>query len=397
MKGHIKSSNTIRLQLAIKSKPLHPHSDLYYSINNSFAAKNSRNEKGQHKGTLTQEGDREKHKVIILDTKVPSVPKSRESSTITDSKKLVNESFSCKDLNGREQRSHSQFGKLCKKVLELKNGVRNTSSQANTSSKLIAYSTFNSNKENANKSNKIVIRIHADKNLPSKRLVIAENEKFVNNANTSSVKYDSQLESTKKIDFSQANNTPLESASYRKDPQCVEVGLRLEKKLRKYKGNNKLNMCSSCFDEIIKVDPYFGKVLKEIKNEYEFTITELSNKEVPMSNFKESAILLKELKRQALYIEKLKEKIKELSKKKVLVKSSSTRQEVRRKIVIPKLDLSKIHSYNEDISSKELHTKDVTSGKNEISLMDYQDEFMAMEDAFSQSWKDALANERRYK
>jgi hypothetical protein len=338
--------------------------------------------------------------VTILNNQIPSVPKSKESSALTDSKKLINESFNCKDLNGREQRSHSQFEKLCKKVQQLKDALRNSLTQTNTSSKLIAHSTSNANKENINKNNKISIRIHTEKsmdsNLPSKRLVVGGDGTFVNNVSISSA-YNSQLESKKKLSSTKTEDTPLESAPYRKDSQCVEVVLRLKKKLKKYKGNNKLNICSSCFDEVIRVDPYFGEVLKEIKNEYEFTITELTNKETLVTSSKESTILLKELKKQALYIEKLKGRIKELSKRKVLMKSSSTRQEVRSKVVIPKLDLSKIHSYNEEVSSKEPHTKDVTSDNNNISLMDYQDEFMAMEDAFSQSWKDALAKERRHK
>ena len=184
---------------------------------------------------------------------------------------------------------------------------------------------------------------------------------------------------------------------------------------------------------------------------------------------KQRMLVLKELKRQALYIENLKATIKELRSKRdatecsskhlnssgssdrskdlvnktvqypsktlpkkdvpkmpVKNQSSSTRHdEKKHPVVVPKLDLSKLHSRAEDVnsdkasvnaeakkSSSQLHNKDSekgtvkeafeevmneTFGENDvIAQLDYHDEFMAMADEFSQSWKDALANEKRY-
>lgn len=157
--------------------------------------------------------------------------------------------------------------------------------------------------------------------------------------------------------------------------------------------------------------------------------------------------ILKELKRQALYIERLKGNIKELKMERVtdcigesnsrlskeheeirystLKKSnkteghrrdysqvelktlkktkstkfkecSSAKQKTeatpsKKKVTIPKLDLTKLRNTEE-------HTNKQTSLKETADevIQDYNDEFMAMEDIFSQSWKDALAKEKRY-
>eukprot|EP00826_Nyctotherus_ovalis_P055873 TRINITY_DN7469_c0_g1_i6.p1 TRINITY_DN7469_c0_g1~~TRINITY_DN7469_c0_g1_i6.p1 ORF type:complete len:308 (-),score=74.58 TRINITY_DN7469_c0_g1_i6:35-958(-) len=279
-----KSSNMPRLQLGLKlakPKPVDSYPQAYHSINSSFATGQSRNEVGQHKGTLTQEKERGgKHRIKLI-TRIPSVPKSHESSVLTDkgaeAKKPANESFSCKELKERETRSHSQFAKIC--ALQLKCGARNAYSQAKKhkfAARRVGHYTCGDDKENVDKSNKIAIKISTNTNIvASKKLLTSTNGTFINNLSTNSVIYSSQLESAKKANFTKSNEPP-QSSTERNNSQSMELVLRLERKIRKYKGNNKLNMYSSCFDEIIKADPYFSTLLREIKNEYEFTITELT-------------------------------------------------------------------------------------------------------------------------
>lgn len=403
-----KSSSVARLQLGLKfagPKVVSSHPQAYHSINCSFAACRSRNEVGQHRGTLTQEKEKGAKRRIKLVSCIPSASKSRESSVLADkdaqTKELASESFGCQEPRDGELRPRSQFAKVC--ALQLKCGARNACSQAKKhklAAGRVGHYTCGDDKENVDKSNKIAIKISTDKNAVSKKLLGSTNGTFINNLSTSSAVCNSQLGSAKKANFAKLNEPPQPSTE-RSNSKFMELALRLERKVKKYKGSNKLSMYSSCFDEIIKADPYFGTLLREIKNEYEFTITELASKENSGANAEElqaeckrhedkNAALVKELKRQALYIEKLKGSMKELKKAKDLGAKGKT------KVSIPKLDLSKICSAK-GLSSKEQRTKDVTAHvHNDVLLMDYQDEFMAMEEAFSQSWKDALANEKRH-
>eukprot|EP00826_Nyctotherus_ovalis_P066996 TRINITY_DN9972_c0_g2_i2.p1 TRINITY_DN9972_c0_g2~~TRINITY_DN9972_c0_g2_i2.p1 ORF type:complete len:101 (+),score=32.73 TRINITY_DN9972_c0_g2_i2:74-376(+) len=60
-----------------------------------------------------------------------------------------------------------------------------------------------------------------------------------------------------------------------------------------------------------------------------------------------------------------------------------------KKAQVPRLNLSKL---NQQLENSEL---DIDTN-SKIEAKDYNDEFMSMADFFSQSWKDALAKEKRY-
>jgi len=201
------------------------------------------------------------------------------------------------------------------------------------------------------------------------------------------------------------------------DSEYQELASELERKLRKSikesssgDSQDKYVIHRYFFSEIIKSDPYFGGLLKMIKEGYEAkfkNMREIGYKlrdklEEERSKRKESEqqklSLLKELKKQTMYIESLKANLRKLKKsnydnKENLALNNSEPVPCKKikKMAIPKLDLSKIHSQLEE---------PVLSGGMEISetenILDYHDEFMAMEAEFSKSWKDALAKEKRY-
>jgi len=220
----------------------------------------------------------------------------------------------------------------------------------------------------------------------------------------------------------------------------------------------RFNVYRSFFSEIINVDSYFGGMLKKIQAAYESMLSELKDSLAKQNDYYESKLhqvineesnkrklleqqnlsILKELKRQAMYIENLKGHVKELKmqrttelkdyleennslqeheaskngtrkkteehrreypanelitlkKSKVPKPKEAVRTEItpsKKKMEIPKLDLSKLHKAN--------HKKPNQKETADEPILDYNDEFMAMEDEFSKSWKEALENEKRY-
>jgi len=275
------------------------------------------------------------------------------------------------------------------------------------------------------KVDKLDLKIHLHKNTPSKGLVVTTNGSFINNLNIAPVVYAKQRSEVRKELGGEMQRKSLEKY----DPVCIEIASKLELKLkntvresdRSSSGRqNKLNIYRSFFKEIIRVDPYFGGLLSKIKDAYENRITELkqlTNRQLLGQNIKWKKLLEEERKKRkeveierdtAIQVAKrYRQQIEELKETKQNlqlddnfynshyyppVKEEPHTNSVRAKPLIPKLDISKVHVQVEE-SNLPL-PNELQSGEDEV--MDYHDEFMARADAFSQSWKDALAKERRY-
>eukprot|EP00826_Nyctotherus_ovalis_P019077 TRINITY_DN15821_c0_g6_i2.p1 TRINITY_DN15821_c0_g6~~TRINITY_DN15821_c0_g6_i2.p1 ORF type:complete len:395 (+),score=94.88 TRINITY_DN15821_c0_g6_i2:112-1296(+) len=211
--------------------------------------------------------------------------------------------------------------------------------------------------------------------------------------------------------------------SSKSDSEYVELASELEYKLRRTitegcssEKQDKFAVYRNFFKEIIKSDPYFGGLLKIIQDGYETKLKNMreidgklrSKLEEERRKRKESEqqklLLLKELKQQAIYVENLKANIRELNRsnrenKENIHSNYNTRPVQCKKlknVAIPMLDLTKIHSQVEDVESGKSKELGLSIGSNADNILDYHDEFMAMENLFSQSWKDALAKEKRY-
>eukprot|EP00826_Nyctotherus_ovalis_P037997 TRINITY_DN3519_c0_g1_i7.p1 TRINITY_DN3519_c0_g1~~TRINITY_DN3519_c0_g1_i7.p1 ORF type:complete len:190 (+),score=66.05 TRINITY_DN3519_c0_g1_i7:80-649(+) len=165
----------------------------------------------------------------------------------------------------------------------------------------------------------------------------------------------------------------------------------------------------SFFKEIIKADPYFGGLLSKIQEAYENRIAELkhsSAKQLGLSQDKRWSQLLEEerkkrkeaeskrvsamqqLKRCKQHIAELKETVRTLklstalneppalnSEPIVTTEVISKEENIRKKPLVPRIDLRKV---------KEQESKE------EVEALDYHDEFMEMEDLFSQPMYSAL-------
>ena len=161
-------------------------------------------------------------------------------------------------------------------------------------------------------------------------------------------------------------------------------------------------------DTVRRLEAYEKKIAELItlnndKNNKFKTIIEEEQKKLAKSE-QQRIDILKELKRQAVYIESLKGVIKELKENRNsesnkenipvnLPQKINCLEKVQMKIpLVPKLDLSRIHTRTENTGlSEEADTNEVVD-----NVVDYHDEFMAMESIFSKSWRDALAKEKRY-
>ena len=170
---------------------------------------------------------------------------------------------------------------------------------------------------------------------------------------------------------------------YSRPNDHTQNALEMEKIIRQYRGKGKLEIFSALFDEVIRIDPYYGSILKEIKKEYD-TIKDYNPKkckelEQEISALKESnARLQNEMKSHNSYIDRspfdivksLKEKygmLNETSEKKentienlknntVEIDKSeleNLHNEVKSKgkvggrnksVIVPRLDLSKIRN-----------------------------------------------------
>jgi hypothetical protein len=276
------------------------------------------------------------------------------------------------------------------------------------------------------KVDKLNLKINLHKNAPPKGLLVTNNGSFINNLNIAPVVYAKQESGARKELDDEIQSKSLEKC----DSVCMEVASKLELKLkntvresgRSSSGRqNKFNIYRSFFKEIIKADPYFGGLLSKIQDAYENRITELrqltnrqlrSGQEVKWSKLLEEECkkrkdaelernkAIKEAEHYKQQIKELKETIQDLKLDNTLnnarydlpLKKEPPTNSIKLKPLIPKLDISKVHVQVEEPNLN--LPNELQSGEDEP--LDYHDEFMAMADAFSQSWKDALAKERRY-
>ncbi len=468
----------------------------------------------------------------------------RAGDRAADKETMANESFTCGTLKRRETRSYSQVGKFGQKA-KLKRGLAEGSYASNNGttnkygagrpsskhadSKLSypeAYEKVRAEEERGHKQvDKIAVTLSLADNAKmgsGRGLVVTTNGSYINNLNINPVAFTQQVASLGK----ESNSAAKKPTTEKRDSECVEKASRLELELKKTMreseratsgGPNKFGIYRTFFDEIIKADPYFGGLLREIQKAYEAKIGELNSllakqgdsydaKQVELrkelerehrlreETEKQRLLVLKEMKKQALFIESQKTVIKELKSQPEAKKDSATgsdsassgkdrayrtlqahkagpRRDVppivglRQKccvgnsssstrhaeghnrerptnvsmmveskhVMVPKLDLSRIHKEEsnsgappepaapaEEVKAPTTggsnHESEEPSGHNEANYgktlneilglennaggegtpLDYNDEFMSKADEFSQSWKDALAREKRY-
>ncbi len=427
---------------------------------------------------------------------------------------LANESFTCGELKRRELRSYSQLSKCGQRTrardpAKRAEGVCNKTMIARPKLVYPADSTVASGEETAKEKIAVTVNLAESAKLGSGRgmkgVVVTTNGSYINNININPVAYTTQH-------VAAADSLSKRKNTERRDSECVEIASKLELELKKTvreservstSGHNKFAIYRTFFDEIIKADPYFGGMLREIQKTYESKIVELNallakqgdsydakqaelRKELEREhrlredNEKQRLLVLKEMKKQAVCIETQKTVIAELksqagtekkaaspvekTKEEPAVRyrtlpahklsgskrdqvprlkfpgNSSTRHAAAEKqanasmmvesrhVVVPRLDLSRIHSKLPEEDSNSVaqqqpmvaqnaeELKESPSGgsteKNpcetevyveaegiehgEDGPLDYHDEFMSKADEFSQSWKNALAREKRY-
>jgi len=194
----------------------------------------------------------------------------------------------------------------------------------------------------------------------------------LNNPKTSNIKYITQtVDGTKRSSPSNKFSKKIVTSNdYR------EMAIELEKKLKdELKQGDVFDIHCSLFNEIIRTDPYFGYLLKQIQRVYEDKYIELKNLVKSLiegskeQNTRMKSIYKNFITRNNNQPETINEKVKKVAK-------------------IPRLNLSKMQA--------ELETEEMDLESNIEEPMDYNDEFMSRADFFSQSWKDALAKEKRY-
>jgi hypothetical protein len=320
-------------------------------------------------------------------------------------------------------------------------------------SKTCSNKGFVKSKENDSRAGNIGIVLNVE---DDKRLIFTANDSYINNLTINPVAYTNKpVEASKGLASTKSEKQFKREKLKKCDSEWVEIASRLEIRLKKSvresnrsSAQERFNVYRSFFNEIINADLHFGGMLKKIQGGYESMLSELNDSLAKQTDHYESKLhqiieeesrkrrileqqnlsILKELKRQAMYIENLKGHLKELKMQKTTelkdyfedneVNKESTRIKIeghkrehsvtelitlkkpkvpklktevtpsKRKVVIPKLDLSKIQKAERKESSQKKATDE--------PILDYNDEFMAMEDEFSKSWKEALANERRY-
>eukprot|EP00826_Nyctotherus_ovalis_P001372 TRINITY_DN10208_c0_g1_i1.p1 TRINITY_DN10208_c0_g1~~TRINITY_DN10208_c0_g1_i1.p1 ORF type:complete len:278 (+),score=66.64 TRINITY_DN10208_c0_g1_i1:267-1100(+) len=114
------------------------------------------------------------------------------------------------------------------------------------------------------------------------------------------------------VDSSHSRAKSIKQVSHSHSNEHAQNVIEMEKIVKQYKGKRRLEIFSALFDEIIRVDPHYGKILKEVKREYDAFKEDCSldckkwEKEVVILK-NENAKLQKELfqtKTMNLYLEK---------------------------------------------------------------------------------------------
>jgi len=201
---------------------------------------------------------------------------------------------------------------------------------------------------------------------------------------------------------------------------------RIENELKKIRkeppGHGGRGRVYSYFEEIIAEVPYYGKALKQLKEMYEWKISQLNERvgrhDIKCNEYKELAdrerrlreeaerknsVLQIEIKKQIVYVESqkaiikdLKSRIEQLEKNKSSAKDSAghnttlpigsykLRNESRErnkidKVFIPPLDLSRIKQHRESNKNKQENDQNIGLFKqNEFKKEEYKDELTAL-------------------
>lgn len=177
------------------------------------------------------------------------------------------------------------------------------------------------------------------------------------------------------VDTSHTRAKSIKQGSHNHSNEHAQNSIEMEKIVKQYKGKHKLEVFAALFEEIIRVDPYYGKILKEIKREYDTSKEDHSldskkwEKEIAILK-NENAKLQKELfqvRATNLYLEKhgtsalnaiakenksllaqspveerlnmMEERLNAIESKTNLAKKKASRN---RSVNVPRLDLSKI-------------------------------------------------------
>ena len=175
-----------------------------------------------------------------------------------------------------------------------------------------------------------------------------------------------------------------------------DISTRLNKQLSNEDEEEKelktLNVHKEALSSVIMIDPYFGDLLKRIKNSYDLFIEGI------ISNHKSEIEIVKNdlTKIRSEKIAKVKVEIEKSKQKKLNVKK------------IPKLDLSFLRAEEDEAEYPlyiEKEMQDQVQNKVPMPLLKlknikptqgYQEEFMAKEKEFSPSWREKLAKEKKY-
>jgi len=213
------------------------------------------------------------------------------------------------------------------------------------------------------------------------------------------------------VDTSHSRAKSIKQVSYNHSNEHIQNTIEMEKIIKQYKGKEKLEVFTALFEEIIRVDPYYGKVLKEVKREYDTHKEECSleckkwEKEVAVLK-NENAKLQKELfqaKAMNLYLEKqgslnvtkenknlitqspVEERLNMVEERLNAIESKANLMKAKRNksVNIPRLDLSKLKSRYADqqivIAPSKNHYKGILNENTKVLNMANYD---------SRNWKE---------
>eukprot|EP00826_Nyctotherus_ovalis_P049081 TRINITY_DN5866_c0_g1_i25.p1 TRINITY_DN5866_c0_g1~~TRINITY_DN5866_c0_g1_i25.p1 ORF type:complete len:386 (+),score=105.78 TRINITY_DN5866_c0_g1_i25:147-1304(+) len=218
------------------------------------------------------------------------------------------------------------------------------------------------------------------KHLDDKELVITANSSYIHNFNVSPGML---FYSNHSKDYPSATHAEsFISKDLAKSSKAIE--LKLDKRLSAVSDSDNyerslktLNAYKEAFHNIIALDPYFGGLLERIKNSYESFI------EVLVKRQEEEIVAVKEEVMAAIN-----DKIEEL--KTQLPKASKSKKKT------PKLYLDfRDRDEGEETSQKKPKVPQLDLKKLERG-QGYHDEFMEREKEFSPSWREQLAEEKRF-